>query len=196
MKVKTLYTEDFNKECLLLGHDIFADYDPDVIIGVLNGGGYVGRQIVQVSPKETTYVEVKIQRDGTTKKEKGLIHRILQSLPYSVLNILRILESIVLEYKSKKNNTKRKGTIKLPDNVVSFLSDGENKKVLLVDDAIDSGATLLLIKQYLMSKFENIDVKIAVITITTKQPLVVADYYRYYNRTLIRFPWSNDIKKR
>lgn len=196
MKVKTLYTEDFNKECLLLGHDIFADYDPDVIIGVLNGGGYVGRQIEQVSPKETTYVEVKIQRDGTTKKEKGLIHRILQSLPYGVLNILRILESIVLEYKSKKNNTKRKGTIKLPDNVVSFLSDGENKKVLLVDDAIDSGATLLLIKQYLMSKFENIDVKIAVITITTKQPLVVADYYRYYNRTLIRFPWSNDIKKR
>ena len=196
MKVKTLYTEDFNKECLLLGHDIFADYDPDVIIGVLNGGGYVGRQIVQVSPKETTFVEVKIQRDGTTKKEKGLIHRILQSLPYGVLNILRILESIVLEYKSKKNNTKRKGTIKLPDNVVSFLSDGENKKVLLVDDAIDSGATLLLIKQYLMSKFENIDVKIAVITITTKQPLVVADYYRYYNRTLIRFPWSNDIKKR
>ena len=196
MKVKTLYTEDFNKECLLLGHDIFADYDPDVIIGVLNGGGYVGRQIVQVSPKETTYVEVKIQRDGTTKKEKGLIHRILQSLPYGVLNILRILESIVLEYKSKKNNTKRKGTIKLPDNVVSFLSDGENKKVLLVDDAIDSGATLLLIKQYLMSKFENIDVKIAVITITTKQPLVVADYYRFYNRTLIRFPWSNDIKKR
>ena len=196
MKVKTLYTEDFNKECLLLGHDIFADYDPDVIIGVLNGGGYVGRQIVQVSPKETTYVEVKIQRDGTTKKEKGLIPRILQSLPYGVLNILRILESIVLEYKSKKNNTKRKGTIKLPDNVVSFLSDGENKKVLLVDDAIDSGATLLLIKQYLMSKFENIDVKIAVITITTKQPLVVADYYRYYNRTLIRFPWSNDIKKR
>lgn len=196
MKVKTLYTEDFNKECLLLGHDIFADYDPDVIIGILNGGGYVGRQIVQVSPKETTYVEVKIQRDGTTKKEKGLIHRILQSLPYGVLNILRILESIVLEYKSKKNNTKRKGTIKLPDNVVSFLSDGENKKVLLVDDAIDSGATLLLIKQYLMSKFENIDVKIAVITITTKQPLVVADYYRYYNRTLIRFPWSNDIKKR
>ena len=196
MKVKTLYTEDFNKECLLLGHDIFADYDPDVIIGVLNGGGYVGRQIVQVSPKETTYVEVKIQRDGTTKKEKGLIHRTLQSLPYGVLNILRILESIVLEYKSKKNNTKRKGTIKLPDNVVSFLSDGENKKVLLVDDAIDSGATLLLIKQYLMSKFENIDVKIAVITITTKQPLVVADYYRYHNRTLIRFPWSNDIKKR
>ena len=196
MKVKTLYTEDFNKECLLLGHDIFADYDPDVIIGVLNGGGYVGRQIVQVSPKETTYVEVKIQRDGTTKKEKGLIHRILQSLPYGVLNILRILESIVLEYKSKKNNTKRKGTIKLPDNVVSFLSDGENKKVLLVDDAIDSGATLLLIKQYLMSKFENIDVKIAVITITTKLPLLVADYYRYYNRTLIRFPWSNDIKKR
>lgn len=196
MKVKTLYTEDFNKECLLLGHDIFADYDPDVIIGVLNGGGYVGRQIVQVSPKETTYVEVKIQRDGTTKKEKGLIHRILQSLPYSVLNILRILESIVLEYKSKKNNTKRKGTIKLPDNVVSFLSDVDHKKVLLVDDAIDSGATLLLIKQYLMSKFENIDVKIAVITITTKQPLVVADYYRYYNRTLIRFPWSNDIKKR
>lgn len=196
MKVKTLYTEDFNNECLLLGHDIFAGYDPDVIIGVLNGGGYVGRQIAQISPKETTYAEVKIQRGGTKKKEKGLIHRILQSLPYAILDILRILESIVLEYKSKRNNTKREGTIKLPENVVSLLADGEHKKVLLIDDAIDSGATLLLLKQYLMSKFENIDVKIAVITITTKHPLVVADYYRYYNRTLIRFPWSNDIKKR
>lgn len=194
MKVKTLYTEEFNKECTALGHEIFAQFHPDVIIGVLTGGGFVGRQVAKVSPTKPIYTEIKIQRGGTSKKEKGLLHKILQCLPYSVLNVLRMLESVLLEYKSKKNNPKREGTICLPKDIISILSE-RKRKVLLVDDAIDSGATLLLIKQYLLNEFPNIDVKIAVITVTTRHPLVMADYYRYNNRTLIRFPWSNDIKR-
>ena len=82
----------------------------------------------------------------------------------------------------------------MPKDIISILSE-RKRKVLLVDDAIDSGATLLLIKQYLLNEFPDIDVKIAVITVTTRHPLVMADYYRYNNRTLIRFPWSNDIKR-
>ena len=72
MKVKTLYTEEFNKECTALGHEIFAQFHPDVIIGVLTGGGFVGRQVAKVSPSKPIYTEIKIQRGGTSKKEKGL----------------------------------------------------------------------------------------------------------------------------
>ena len=91
MKVKT-----FNTECTALGHEIFAQFHPDVIIGVLTGGGFVGRQVAKVSPSKPIYTEIKIQRGGTSKKEKGLLHKILQCLPYSVLNVLRMLESVLL----------------------------------------------------------------------------------------------------
>ena len=106
----------------------------------------------------------------------------------------RFIETVA-ELRSKKNNPKREGKIILPPQIDSFLKQG-HKNILLVDDAIDSGATLNLIKEHIHKNYQNSNIKIAVITITTKEPIISADYYIYNNRTLIRFPWSNDIKKK
>lgn len=197
MKVKTLINEEFSNTCLELSKKISSDFQPDLIIGILTGGGYVGRKIHEhlTQNQKICYTEIKIQREGTSKKGKGFLKLILKYSPTFLLNWMRIIESIMLEKKSKKNNPKREGKIILPPTIDSFLKQG-NKNILLVDDAIDSGATLNLIKEHIYKNYQNSNIKIAVITITTKNPIISADYYIYNNRTLIRFPWSNDIKKK
>lgn len=94
---------------------------------------------------------------------------------------------------SKRKNPKREGVISFPQDVDSLLKS-ELKNVLLIDDAIDSGATLHLLKEYLEKHYANIVVKIAVITVTTPNPIVDADYFLFHDRVLVRFPWSNDVK--
>lgn len=198
MKVTTLINEDFLNTCLELSKKISSDFQPDLIIGVLTGGGYVGKEIYNylksIQNQKICYIEIKVQRKGTSKKGKGFFKLILKYSPIFLLNWMRIIESIILERKSKKKNPKREGKIILPSTIDSFLRQG-NRNILLVDDAIDSGATLNLIKEHIHKNYPNSNIKIAVITVTTKTPIINADYYIYNNRTLIRFPWSNDIKK-
>ncbi|MCD7924708.1 MAG: hypothetical protein LUI85_08435 [Bacteroides sp.] len=198
MKVVSLLGSDFVESCRLLTQKISKDYNPDLVIGVLTGGGYVGKEIFHFLPhsEKQLYIETKIQRVNTKTKEKGIIKRILKYSPTFLLDWMRMLEAIVLEQKAKReNNLKREGVISFPPNVDSFLKS-EFKKVLLIDDAIDSGATLHLLKGYLEDHYANVIVKVAVITVTTPNPIVNADYFLFHDRVLVRFPWSNDVKNK
>lgn len=198
MKVLTFLGHDFEMLCRRLADEVFdSNYTPDVVIGVLTGGGYVGKELVKALPKspEMKYTEIKIQRSGTKKKEKGFLKLILRYSPTFLLNWMRMLESVILEKKAQKNNPKRTGTIIIPKDIDEFLKENP-KRILLVDDAIDSGATLNLIKEYLESHYKNATVKIAVITVTTPHPIIDADFCLYHDRVLVRFPWSNDVKKK
>lgn len=194
MKVITLYPQEFKKACQQLADKVSDSFTPDLVIGVLTGGSYVAKQVMQGLNCSLKYDEVKVQRTGTKKKNKGFLRAVLQSLPIFLLNYLRMLESVFLEFKSKYKTPVRNGTIALSEETKAFLSSTAQLKVLLVDDAIDTGATLSLIKEYLEDNYPGIVVKTAVITITMKNVMINADYYLFNNRTLIRFPWSNDIK--
>lgn len=196
MRVKTLLGEEFKNGCKRLCEEIQKDYSPDVVIGVLTGGGHVGREISQhlVTFSNYQYVEIKVQRKDTKKKEKGVYHKVLQILPYFLLNWLRMAEMLYEDVKAKKSNPKREGTIELPANVDAYLKE-DRHQILLVDDAIDTGATLKLIKDWLTENYPLASVRIAVVTVTSNHPLIDADYCLYHDRTLVRFPWSNDVKK-
>lgn len=195
MKVITLYPQEFEKACQQLADKVSDSFTPDLVIGVLTGGSYVAKQVMESLNCPLKYDEVKVQRSGTKKKNKGLLRSVLQSLPIFLLNLLRMLESVFLELKSKYKTPERMGMIALSEETKAFLGSATQSKVLLVDDAIDTGATLSLIKEHLENNYPGIVVKTAVITITMKNVMITADYYLYNNRTLIRFPWSNDIKK-
>ena len=96
MKVKTLINEEFSNTCLELSKKISSDFQPDLIIGILTGGGYVGRKIHEylTQNQKIYYTEIKIQREGTSKKEKGFLKLILKYSPTFLLNWMRIIESI------------------------------------------------------------------------------------------------------
>lgn len=196
MKVKTISGKDFTEICREFATRISVNYHPNLIIGVLNGGGYVGREIYGVLKQinDCAYTELKIQRFNTQRKESFFAKAIIKKLPYFFLNFLRMLESFVLEMKAKTHNPRRDGKIIFCADILKLLESDDKKKILLVDDAIDTGCTLNLIKEYLEKHFKNIEIKIAVITMTMPHPIVKADFYLFNNRTLIRFPWSNDFK--
>lgn len=197
MRVKTLLGDNFTQSCQLLGENVRKDFLPDFIIGVLTGGGYVGKEISKKLSEYSKhqYIEIRVQRKDTKKKENGIRHVILQNLPIFLLNWLRMLEMIVEDLKARKNNPKREGKVELPNDIDQLLKSGKHN-VLIVDDAIDTGATLKLIKETLEVKYPLTDTRIAVITVTSNHPLIDADYCLFHDRTLVRFPWSNDVKKK
>ena len=66
------------------------------------------------------------------------------------------------------------------------------RRVLIVDDTVDSGKTLLAASEAVRRAIgEDVQIRTAVITSTWRNPPVRADYC-LYDRTLVRFPWSFD----
>lgn len=165
-------------------------YTPSLLIGIQHGGAEVARRMRNDFP-EAAYCEVRLSRPGTRQKSNGLTHRLLQHLPLWLCNTLRIVESRVNEWRSKGKDPVRIGTIRLPQDITSTLS---NPSILLIDDAIDTGATIQQARLQLLKQFPDITIRVAVITVTIPHPICDADFCLYHNRTLCRFPWSNDYR--
>ena len=64
-----------------------------------------------------------------------------------------------------------------------------------MDDAVDSGSTMLSVRDAVAAAFPQAYVRCAAIVVTTDKPLIVPDYSLYLKNFLIRFPWSADMKK-
>ncbi|MCB0445254.1 MAG: hypothetical protein KDC68_06315, partial [Gelidibacter sp.] len=91
MEVKTLNQEDFSVKCAELISKL--DFKPDLIVGILNGGGYVMDKIKNQNQfKKVSFELVTLQRKQKFKSTP-MFKNILKLLPYSVLNKLRIYES-------------------------------------------------------------------------------------------------------
>jgi len=192
MKVLTLNTETFEKESLKLISKL--EVNPDLVVGILSGGGHVLEAIKQhPNVKSSLFELVTLQRQSTNVKQRFL-KPVLSILPYSILNWLRIFESNSVKAKISNLNLE-----KLQDNTIAF--DTRNtiakpiKNILIIDDAIDSGKTMFVVKSNLQQKFPKAKIKIAVLAWTIDSSIIKPDYY-LYNNTLLRFPWSNDYKRK
>jgi hypoxanthine phosphoribosyltransferase len=142
MRVITLLNRDFILACKDLSNKIKESFAPDIIISILTGGAYVGKMIMQeLDNKNILYAEIKIQRGNTKRKELKVVHYIIKRIPQFIANWIRILESEMLLIKSKFKKPMRTGVINFEKNIDEFLRQG-CKNVLIVDDSIDSGATV------------------------------------------------------
>ena len=168
-------------------------FTPSLLIGIQHGGAEVARRMRNDFP-EAAYCEVRLSRPDTRQKSQGLAHRLLQHLPLWMCNTLRIVESRVNEWRSKGKDPVRIGTIRLPQDITSTLSNPSYPSILLIDDAIDTGATIQQARLQLLKQFPDITIRVAVITVTIPHPICDADFCLYHNRTLCRFPWSNDYR--
>ena len=196
MPVVTLTPTLLAEACSQLSRRVKAGgFAPLLIIGIQHGGAEVARRMRDDFP-EAAYCEVRLSRPDTRQKSQGLTHRLLNSMPIWLCNVLRIVESRVNEWQSKGKEPVRIGEIRLPDEVASHIKElGEKATVLLVDDAIDTGATVQQARLQLLEQFPGITLRIAVITVTIPHPICDADFCLYHNRTLCRFPWSNDYRE-
>lgn len=197
MKVVTILDKAFDETCRDLAKQVDSSYKPDLIIGVLTGGGFVGQRVYKhfASLGNVLYAEISIERATTGIKTRYGLKKILRLLPEGLLNVLRVIEVLLLELKAMIFTPKRAGEIVLSAAIDKELSQG-NKKVLVVDDCVDTGATLLKVSDFLKEKYPSSNqVKFAVVTKAHRKALLEVDFF-LFNRVLIRFPWSMDNKKR
>lgn len=179
MKVVTINNTEFCRLCHELEAKVRGSFAPDAVVCIASGGTYVGKEIFRDLP----HIDVSARRPSTKKKNSSpRLMAFVRALPLWARNMLRRAEAHALSFKKAEAYP-----IELP---VSSLNGF--KHILVVDDAIDSGATMLSVVRALNRVNPDAEIKKAVITVTTKRPLTGADFALFTNKTLIRFPWSND----
>lgn len=167
----------------------------DLMVGVRRGGVFVADAVQNHLPQGFCRMRtnIKLQRPSTRGKGARLA-AVLGNTPLWMLNSARILESHWLQWRDKfRKNRECTRKFVVDGGELPPLPPGAN--VLLIDDAIDTGATISAVRKGLVDKYGNINFKIAAITVTTDAPALDADFYTYHDRTLVRFPWSIDYKK-
>lgn len=163
-----------------------------LVLGIKEGGVYLAENVFQVLRNSANQVDlkfIKCQRPSTSVKKKNefskaFIQTIFKISPVIILDLLRNVEHYFLTKKSIEYNREI-----ILDEIINFnLYD----KIVIVDDAVDSGVTLQKVNDYVQSlAVKTTKVKSLAVVITSNNAIVTPDFYLYKD-VLIRFPWSLD----
>lgn len=189
MKVITMSDRELAEACRRLAEACRdAGTMPDCIVGIRRGGWIVARKMASCFP-DASLLPVALQRPSTGRKT-DVVKTMIRRLPRFLQNWLRILESRLLS--AFDDGKIPLDVFELSEEMATQLAEECPETVLIVDDAIDSGKTMWMVAEGVRRVLPSAKVKTAVITVTTKKPLIVPDFSLYNNRTLIRFPWAID----
>jgi hypoxanthine phosphoribosyltransferase len=184
---------DLDILCEKLSHNIIADFRPDLVIGIATGGKIVAEKVNKNI--RCPIVILKRQRAGTIKKNKFKFQKVLSILPEPLNNTLRKAETLFNEFCYEIND------MSLTENEVILISGSISNiksafKIIVIDDAVDSGSTLKDTLNFL-SGLVNKDtiIKTACINITYVNPGVKPDFF-IYKRCMVRYPWAIDFRKK
>lgn len=192
VKVVTLDNDSLHEAFRTLAHSI-AELRPegfDLLVGIRRGGSFVADGVSALLPEgypRPLRADITLQRADTGLKSR-FAAPLLHLLPRPVLDWLRIAEARVRSFMPRKvPGIRRQATAcailpQLPPR----------SRILVIDDAIDSGSTMLSVLTALKSRYTDPAVTVAAITVTTCSPAVDADIFIHHDGTLVRFPWSED----
>jgi len=184
-EVKDVDLSRLNEYSVELAKKVYkSGYVPEHILYVERAGLFVAYGIAK-------YFNCGISGIYATRSGVGLKSKtksILKYLPRSITHILRNIELVSNIHAAKKGrNVHIKGEYPPKD-----------KKLLIVDDAIDTGYSLQSVINFLNAKgYEGHRSKIAVLTTTRDDPMCRADIF-LFDRVVLAFPWSfdsNEYKK-
>lgn len=185
MRVKTVGYNELKALCAELASKVVSDgFVPDTVLGIKSGGTKIAAEIFSHMPSGSKLEECTPLRDASEKK-KHLLGKVLKYMPLKVLDCLRVIEARSL-FSHKRRNAIR--AVDLPEGI------GAGERILVVDDAVDSGATLEAVMAELKQRFPAAKVKSAALTVTSSRPCIMPDYFLFHDEVLLRFPWSMDAK--
>lgn len=181
-KVLTLDLPRFAEACNRLERVVTdGDFDPQMAIYVPSKGS----KMRQFMFTQTAGVEIEIIRPSKGRMLKS-VSQILKRLPSKLVDRIRVAEAHFLVKRRSHMHTAK---LRLPE-----ISSGVSR-VIVIDDAVDSGATLHKVMTELQAVYPTVTFKSAVLTVTSPAPIYRPDYTLFDNQTLIRTPWSIDMKK-
>ncbi len=172
-------------------------FRPNIVLGIRSGGFLVAELMAEALPTEAILLPITCRRPSTGKKKRfQAVKDLLMSLPNALTDRLRVLEHMLL---TQMREPQARADFTPDANELGQIAHllrlrGADARVLIVDDAVDSGATLLAVMNIVRDVMHpEAILKTAALTVTTSAPLVQPDYvmYRY---VLCRFPWSLDFK--
>lgn len=186
MNCTTLSLEKLRRDSHAWAKRIALSYKPDCVVYVAKAGFVIGYEIAD---------ELNIPLIGViTVREKGnkikdLVAPFVRKLPDFVRNFL-----ISMELKSGIHKRSKERTISWVDS--ECRSDKqEYKRLLVVDDSVDTGYSLLAVYDLLKKAFPNAEIKTAGLNVWDKSKAVFETDYCLYRNTLIKAPMSKDSQE-
>lgn len=193
-KVVTLDGADLERDSELLARLVVRDYMPQAVLGIATGGALVARHM-SFGP-DTQQLECAMRRVGTTAHARwGIGASVLSRTPYCISDTLRRIEDGVLERRGSEPRSPTEELIRGVHAAGAAMLERGLKRLLVVDDAVDSGATLHCVLSVIASlkDLSGVDVQTASIAVTrTLGSALATPDYSVYRDTLCRFPWSAD----
>lgn len=179
LSIKNL--KEINKEFC---EKVYKKYKYDCVIFVAKGAFLIGKSFSEFA--DVPLLEIYATRKGG--KLKKILSPVLKILPEKLKSYLR------------KKEMKSTVHSKDPNREINFNSDiwkryKKCKKILIVDDSIDTGYSALLAKNAVANYFRKSEVKVAVINLFDKAKEVYEPDFHLYDNTMIKGPWSNDSKE-
>ena len=185
MKVITLDPPALARHCIQLQHKCLG-FKPDLIVGIASGGAAVADMMFT----DTPHAVLSSRRPSTnSKNHASLIFSVIRLCPVWVRDRLRLWEARRLA-RTKQAHASR--TVDIPEDSRNAIASAS--RILIIDDAVDSGATLQAVTDTISAINTAAVIASAALTVTTPAPIARPDYTLYDNCTLIRFPWSKDYR--
>jgi hypoxanthine phosphoribosyltransferase len=195
-RTQSLGPDAFEAACAELMRLVERDFAPGLLVGVRTGGLVVAEAMARSASIPMPVLPLTCRRPATGLKSRipGL-KAILASMPEPWLNALRQVEHRLL-------TGRRKIAAPPPvdqneaDAIGIWLANTPGAvRVLVADDAVDSGVTLATVLRTLRSVCPPAtELRAAAITVTMENPAVEPDY-ALYRGVLCRFPWSFDAPR-
>jgi hypoxanthine phosphoribosyltransferase len=169
---------------------------PDLIVGIRTGGLHVAEAMARSVGGTVPVLALTCRRPSTAKKERSTtFRRLATKLPRPVLDRLRVFEHRMLTRNPPPREPSRMPRVNVVElnALEAWLATAPaNLNILIVDDAVDSGATLVAVNDAVRSVATGAaTIRTAAVTVTTENPLAYPDYSLHSLR-LCRFPWSFD----
>lgn len=190
--------ESFETACGLLMRRVLGDGRPDLIVGIPTGGLFVAEAMNHAAGGAIPIRTLTCRRPSTRfKYAAAIIRGLLSRLPRAIVDRLRLIEHRLLTRAPRRPAAASR---QFDERELAAFEDwiahaGDTPSILVVDDAVDSGVTLLEVLGTVRKRAPTARVRSAVITVTSDTPLVYPDF-ALYDGQLCRFPWSVDAAKK
>jgi predicted phosphoribosyltransferase len=195
--LRTLRQPAFDAACAALMRLVEADYAPDVIVGIRTGGFVVAEAMARSRAAPLPVLPLTCRRASTGAKTRfRFVRNALARMPRPVADALRRLEHRwITSRRIRQDQPQMIGQAEAVALADWLHAAPQPCRVLVADDAVDSGVTLATVLQSLRQLGPpRMELRTAAITQTLEHPRVVPDYL-LYRGTLCRFPWSLDAAR-
>ena len=195
--VTTLHQSAFDSACAELMQLVEADYSPTLLVGIRTGGLVVAQSMIRTATTPLPVLALTCRRELTKVKSRlKQVRALLSAVPQPVANLLRHVEHrLITAPRACRARLRQVDHCEAETIGTCVATLSSLARILVNDDAVDSGATLATALQVLRDVCPpGTEMRSAAITQTLDRPMVRPDYV-LHRGTLCRFPWSFDAPR-